>query len=341
MKTVRHRIATFAAAFLPAAALLWMLVPALAQVGGGAPIAYLYCYLGTGAVTSPTSYTPCQASNPLAVSGTFTPSGTQNVNLTQILGAAPSLTNPLWVFPATGATFPVSFAGNVTVIGPTADGSPASTAPVLIGGTVDGSASGNVGVAKVDAAGLAYNAVTNWGGGALGAMANYGTSPGAVLVPGVNAFITNSVTVTGTVAATQSGIWTVQPGNTPNTTPWLTTNTPSAASGAGLTPVSSSALAANTVIKASAGNLYSFEVSADSTLSGAAWWIMIYNATSAPVDGAVTPLKCYAMASGTTSYGAAFPTPAAFSTGITIGVSTTGCFTKTASTHAFISGDAQ
>jgi hypothetical protein len=30
-----------------------------------------------------------------------------------------------------------------------------------------------------------------------------------------------SLTVDGTVAATQSGIWTVQPGNTPNTTPWL------------------------------------------------------------------------------------------------------------------------
>lgn len=34
--------------------------------------------------------------------------GGGNVNLTQILGAAPSLTNPLWVSPATGATFPVS-----------------------------------------------------------------------------------------------------------------------------------------------------------------------------------------------------------------------------------------
>ena len=33
---------------------------------------------------------------------------------------------------------------------------------------------------------------TTWAGGTLGAMANYGTSPGAVLVPGVNAFITNS-----------------------------------------------------------------------------------------------------------------------------------------------------
>lgn len=109
----------------------------------------------------------------------------------------------------------------------------------------------------------------------------------------------------------------------------------------GLTAVSSTALAANTVIKASAGNLYSFEVSATPTLYAASWWIMIYNATAAPSDGAVTPLKCYAMPAGATSAAYAFPTPIYFSTGITIGVSTTGCFTKTASTQAFISGDAK
>lgn len=205
-----------------------------------------YCWVDAG---PPVHWAPCNSTNPLAVSGSFTPSGTQNVNLAQILGAAPSLTNPLWVFPATGATFPVSFTGNVvvvgptadgsaattppvliagttdgtgtgtvgvlqvtttgaaTVAGPTADGSPATSAPVLIGGTVDGSASGNVGVAKVDATGLAYNAITNWGGTALGAMANYGTSPGAVLVPGVNAFITNTVAVADTTgAATQAPV---------------------------------------------------------------------------------------------------------------------------------------
>jgi hypothetical protein len=43
-------------------------------------------------------------------------------------------------------------------------------------------------------------AVPTWAGGTLGAMANYGTSPGAVLVPGVNSFVTNTVTVSGTVA---------------------------------------------------------------------------------------------------------------------------------------------
>jgi hypothetical protein len=115
----------------------------------------------------------------------------------------------------------------------------------------------------------------------------------------------------------------------------------SSEAGAAVTPVPSTALDANHVIKGSAGNLYSFEVAVDTTLSVAPWWIMLYNATSAPGDGAVTPLKCYAMPSNTTQYSAAFNIPVRFSTGITIGVSTTGCFTKTASTHAFISGDAQ
>jgi hypothetical protein len=45
--------------------------------------------------------------------------------------------------------------------------------------------------------------VTTWANGTLGAMADYGTSPGAVLVPGVNAFITNTPSVA------QSGAWTV------------------------------------------------------------------------------------------------------------------------------------
>ena len=111
--------------------------------------------------------------------------------------------------------------------------------------------------------------------------------------------------------------------------------------GGGLTKTSTAALAASLVVKATAGNLYSFEVSADSTLSAAAWWIMIFDATSLPGDGSVTPAKCYAFPSGVTSAAYAFPAAVSFTTGIVIGVSTTGCFTKTASTHAFISGDYQ
>lgn len=106
-----------------------------------------------------------------------------------------------------------------------------------------------------------------------------------------------------------------------------------------VSPITTAALAANLVISNAASTLHSFDVSADSTLSGAAWWVMVYNLTAAPADGAVTPTKCYALPSGATNISGAFVAPITFTTGIVIGVSTTGCFTKTASTHAFISGE--
>lgn len=79
--------------------------------------------------------------NPLPIAGTVTPSGTQNVNLTQILGAAPSLTNYLWVFPATGATFPVSgtvgyssqYPAGATPITASATGTTGATTATLAG----------------------------------------------------------------------------------------------------------------------------------------------------------------------------------------------------------------
>lgn len=103
-----------------------------------------------------------------------------------------------------------------------------------------------------------------------------------------------------------------------------------------------STLCASDVLKNSAGALYSFEVQADATLSGAAWYVMIFDATSLPADGTVTPAKCYAQPSGTTQMGGTLAAGGAtFGTGIVIGVSTTGCYTKTASTHAYIAGDFQ
>lgn len=55
----------------------------------------------------------------------------------------------------------------------------------------------------------ASGAITSWGGGTLGAMANYGSSPGAVLVPGVNASVTASALPTGAAtSANQSTLLT-------------------------------------------------------------------------------------------------------------------------------------
>lgn len=46
--------------------------------------------------------------------------------------------------------------------------------------------------------GLVSSNITQWNSVALGSPSNYGTSPGAVMVPGVNAFITNTPSVTAT-----------------------------------------------------------------------------------------------------------------------------------------------
>lgn len=110
----------------------------------------------------------------------------------------------------------------------------------------------------------------------------------------------------------------------------------SAATGA-ITPTVTAAVASNLVAKASAGNLYGFHV----TAGASAGYVLLFNATSLPADGAITPQGCYALAANTTLVVDLRPLPKRFATGITIGYSTTGCFTLTASATAFISADVQ
>jgi hypothetical protein len=97
-------------------------------------------------------------------------------------------------------TYSITGSGSVTfvLLGYTQNPSSGGGSSVTIVSPVDGSGYVNVDC-KTGCSGS--SAITTWGGGTLGAMANYGTSPGAVLVPGVNAFITNIP------AVTQSGTW--------------------------------------------------------------------------------------------------------------------------------------
>lgn len=120
------------------------------------------------------------------------------------------------------------------------------------------------------------------------------------------------------------------------------TAAPGSASTAGIAPVRSSVVETGHVIKASAGNLYSLDVTADATLSAAAWAIMVFNSTTVPAAGAVTPAWCMLLPAGATGYAGAFPTPMYLGTGISIAVSVgQTCFTKTDSAHGFISANAQ
>lgn len=111
---------------------------------------------------------------------------------------------------------------------------------------------------------------------------------------------------------------------------------PTAGAGTSIAAVVSGSAEGSHVIKASAGALYGFSV----TTGASAGVVQILNATSAPVDGAITPIKCYDVAANSTVSASWEPIPLWFSTGITIVFSTgTACFTKAASATAFISGD--
>lgn len=103
----------------------------------------------------------------------------------------------------------------------------------------------------------------------------------------------------------------------------------------GVAPVATTAVAGGQVLKASAANLYGLNV-----VSGAsAGYVLVTNTTTVPADGAVTPLKCYALAANSSLDLNLRAAPVYFSTGVSVSFSTTGCFTKTASATAFISGD--
>lgn len=90
--------------------------------------------------------------------------------------------------------------------------------------------------------------------------ANAGTGPWPVTDNG------GSLTVDGTVAATQSGTWTVQPGNTPNTAPWLTTDTPRQVASAVNPGTCVSVTASTTVLASNASRrAYGFKASEANT----------------------------------------------------------------------------
>lgn len=109
---------------------------------------------------------------------------------------------------------------------------------------------------------------------------------------------------------------------------------------AAITPVVSTALENNHVLKGSAnGTLYS--VYASNLTGGAVGYLQIYNAITAPADGASqTPVVCVPFIGGVASANYQGLPPSAFATGITAVISSaTSCFTKTTGVlTGFISG---
>jgi len=123
----------------------------------------------------------------------------------------------------------------------------------------------------------------------------------------------------------------------------ITTNgveiAPTAATAAGLSPIASTVSESSHVLKASPGNLYGAYATNQTATAG---FLVILNATSAPVDGAITPLDCIPLPGNSSASISRIPgPPRIYSTGITAVVTSgANCFTKTTGViSAFISGD--
>jgi hypothetical protein len=116
---------------------------------------------------------------------------------------------------------------------------------------------------------------------------------------------------------------------------------PSGNATAGITPVVGGSAVSSLVLKASAGSLYN--VYAECT---AACWLMVFNSTTAPSNGATTAgvasgnmVECVPIASGGTgSINYNSGPPEVFSVGMTAAISSTTCATLTLATTGFIHG---
>lgn len=107
---------------------------------------------------------------------------------------------------------------------------------------------------------------------------------------------------------------------------------PSTAAAAAIAPVPSTIAEGSRVFKSGAGNAFTWRV----TTGIVGGYVLIFDATSAPADGVVTPIDCVAVAANSTVGSNMDTLPDRFTTGYTIVFSSTGCFTKTISATAFI-----
>lgn len=109
---------------------------------------------------------------------------------------------------------------------------------------------------------------------------------------------------------------------------------PGSGAEAGLASTGTAVAGSTSVLKAAAGNFYG----ATCCSTGAAGYLMLFDAASAPADGTVTPRKVWPVAAGG-GIEIGYPVPLRMTVGAVLVFSSTGPFTKTAA-NAFISGEA-
>jgi hypothetical protein len=359
---------------------------ALAFIGSAsAQQVNLYCWVDNG---PPIHWAPCSPTNQLQVSGGGGGGGLSVTDQAIFTAGASSFTpgggfynsSQQTLVSGTQGTFALSSVRSLEVDTPTTNSNLNTilTAPQpYLPATTPTTNTYTTGVTSPingDLHGAWYSDISAWAGTQLGAPSNYGTSPGVVAVPGVNAFITNTVGITANSSvnvAQFGGVSTATGQVAVSTAPVTATNTalvvdlrpdspgiltlgvaadtasvpvvlsPSGNATAGITPVVGGSAVSSLVLKASAGSLYS--AYAECT---AACWLMVFNATAAPSNGSTTAgvasgnmVECVPIASGGTGSIDYNPgPPEVFSVGITVAISSTTCATLTLATTGFVHG---
>lgn len=272
-----------------------------------------------------------QGTSPWVISGSLT--ANQTVNVAQINGVTPLMGNGVT---GTGSQR-VTIASDNTAFSVNATLSAETTKVIGVVRTADGS--GNLLTSTGNA--LDVNIKTS-------AASNISTN--IAQMNGVTVTMGNGASGTGvqrvTLASDSTGQVTLAAGTQIagkvgiDQTTAVTTNgvviAPVSASAAGIAAVVSTALETGHIIKASAGNLYGLTV----TSTSAAGMVLIFNSTTVPAAGAVTPIDFFQLPAASTLI-VGYDPPLYCSTGISVAFSTaTTPFTKTDSATAAISGKA-
>ncbi len=122
-----------------------------------------------------------------------------------------------------------------------------------------------------------------------------------------------------TIAAGTAAIGTVQPGNTANTTPWLTSQIPTTAGGLTTTKLISAASTNATSVKTSAGQVYNIQAF---NTNASARFLKLYNKASSPTVGTDTPVNTFLVPGNATGSGIVVEVSngIAFATGIAFAI---------------------
>jgi hypothetical protein len=247
------------------------------------------------------------------VSGSVTAVQATGTNLHVVVDSAPSTAVTGTVAASQSGTWTVQPGNTANTTAWKVDGS-AVTQPISGSVTANIGTSGSLALDATLTGGTQKSKLVDTGGTNVASV----SAGGALKVDGsavTQPVSLTSTTVTGTVAVTESGTWTVQPGNTANTTPWLVTLNPAVSGGLTTFHLASAASTNATSVKASAGQLYGYMVA---NTSAAFSYLCFHNTAGTPTAGASIFFKIGIPAGGAANV--SWEQGVAFGTGI--GIST-------------------